>query len=776
MTRKKSSASGLLIFFLCVLIGLVTKYYLIALAAVAVALIAWLINKSASSEKKAITPVESKAIGSIRVTISRGPYFPGFVAKSTDGNRFWIPPGQSVKISGIDIGDMIYVGEGLESVAGGQPEPALIDPKLQISGQKGDYRVRHLSYWPSYWGASPEARAAYLRWLGSGRADPEADIGYVFLYFYGIERRTLHEAKIDTKARAEIPYLIKEVERLLRIYQDSGSFQSYGGSLVDLLTTQDGIGALFEKSPPELLTRRGISLKHKLGIAQCAAAGSALPAEWAYVWLVGDPNTYLRTPASRCPEEFRKLFSHYYNNRYGSGMILPQNRTRLSLQHRTASPTFPYHGNELRKDFNLPDVSVLAGPINELRNLGDQCCGELERYSRIVGKDSAAANAFNAIIELPLVLWPDKYRQSLDQLCRAVSDNNGPYVIKFGELVSHFPEWRETNRQSILAFCRILEESQIGIEPDIRCGGTVPLSDSAVALFKCEKKGTAPLQGKGYIAATLTVRLAASVMFADGDASEVEKNLLKRQVAAWPNLINPERTRLAAYLTLLLLAPPKLTGIKKQISELDAVKREAIANFLCTIAQADAVVEAKEIKALGKIFNTLGLDQKLLYSKIHQAATEPITVVPPLSGTVGYEIPRPAAEDIKPRIMLDAERVAVLQRDSERVSQILGEVFSQKPCEPEEYIPPGDDSTSADGSDASLMGLNIEQSSFLKVLLTRTQWSRSELEEIAGDRKILLDGAIEDINDKSFALFNKPLLEGEDPIFLDAEIIIEVQK
>lgn len=776
MTRKKSSASGLFIFFFCVLIALLAKYYLIVLAVVAIALIAWIINKSSGSETKTISPDESEAIGPIRVTISSGPYFPDFIAKSTDGNQFWIPPGESVRINGVDIGDMIYVGQGLESVAGGRPEPALIDPELQISSETGDYHVRHLSYWPSYWGASPEARAAYLNWLGSGRADPEADIGYVFLYFYGIERRTLHEAKINTKALAEIPYLIEEGERLLRIYRDSGSFQSYAGSLVDLLTTQDGIGKLFEKSPPELLARRGLSFKHKLGIAQCAAASNPLPAEWAYDWLMGDPNTYLRTPASRCPEEFRKLFFHRYNSRYGSGMILPQNKTRLSLQHRTASPTFPYHSNELRKDFDLPDVSILAGPINELRKLGDQCCGELERYSRIVGKDSATANTFNAIAELPLVLWPDNYRQSLDQLYRAVLDNDGPYVITFGELVSYFPEWRETNKQSILASCRILEESHIGIEPDLRCGGPAPLSDSTVALFTCEKKGTAPLQGKRYIAAALTVRLAASVMFADGDASEIEKNLLKRQVAAWPNLIDPERTRLAAYLTLLLLTPPKLTGLKKQISELDAVGREAIANFLCTIAQADAVIDAKEMKALEKIFSTLGLDQKLLYSKVHQAATEPITVVHPASEIVGYEIPRPVAEGIKPSIMLNAERVALLQEDSERVSQILGEIFAQEPCEPEEYVHPGEDSTSADGKGASLIGLNIEQSSFLKVLMTRTQWSRNELEEIADDRKILLDGAIEDINEKAFALFNRALLEGEDPIVLDHEVVIEVQK
>ena len=40
-----------------------------------------------------------------------------------------------------------------------------------------------MGYWPSYSSISPEARAAYLGWLSTGKSDPQADIGYVFLYF-----------------------------------------------------------------------------------------------------------------------------------------------------------------------------------------------------------------------------------------------------------------------------------------------------------------------------------------------------------------------------------------------------------------------------------------------------------------------------------------------------------------------------------------------------------------------------------------------------------------
>jgi hypothetical protein len=52
-----------------------------------------------------------------------------------------------------------------------------------------------MGYWPLYSGIDPASRAAYLHWLTGGRKAPEAYIGYVFLFFYGIERRVLVDAQ-----------------------------------------------------------------------------------------------------------------------------------------------------------------------------------------------------------------------------------------------------------------------------------------------------------------------------------------------------------------------------------------------------------------------------------------------------------------------------------------------------------------------------------------------------------------------------------------------------
>ena len=86
-----------------------------------------------------------------------------------------------------------------------------------------------MDYWPSYSNLAPASRTAYLEWLAAGRPGG-AHIGYVFLFFYGIERRVLFDATYIDEAHTDIPALIDEVERLIDLYQDNSSFQGYAGN------------------------------------------------------------------------------------------------------------------------------------------------------------------------------------------------------------------------------------------------------------------------------------------------------------------------------------------------------------------------------------------------------------------------------------------------------------------------------------------------------------------------------------------------------------------
>src|SRR6266508_3965722 len=119
-------------------------------------------------------------------------------------DSYWLPTGQPVTVGGYMIsGGQVYVGRGLPAVSGDwQPEPALIDPGLPVYSRNPDWAGAGLSYWPSYGEIPPASRAAYLAWLADGRRHPAVPIGYVFLFFYGLERRLLADAQQSTAARA----------------------------------------------------------------------------------------------------------------------------------------------------------------------------------------------------------------------------------------------------------------------------------------------------------------------------------------------------------------------------------------------------------------------------------------------------------------------------------------------------------------------------------------------------------------------------------------------
>ncbi len=59
-------------------------------------------------------------------------------------------------------------------------------------------------------------------------------------------------------------------------------------------------------------------------------------------------------------------------------------------------------------------------------------------------------------------------------------------------------------------------------------------------------------------------------------------------------------------------------------------------------------------------------------------------------------------------------------------------------------------------------------------LAKRASWPRAEVEELAAERDLLVDGALEALNNAAFELCDAPLSEGDNPIEIDAEVAEEM--
>jgi len=68
-------------------------------------------------------------------------------------------------------------------------EPSLISTKIPIDPTRSVNSKESIGYYPSYAGLSPEQRYEYLKWLCDISKD--VDIGYVFIFYYGLERHLI---------------------------------------------------------------------------------------------------------------------------------------------------------------------------------------------------------------------------------------------------------------------------------------------------------------------------------------------------------------------------------------------------------------------------------------------------------------------------------------------------------------------------------------------------------------------------------------------------------
>nr|WP_322786570.1 TerB N-terminal domain-containing protein [Advenella kashmirensis] len=683
------------------------------------------------------------------------------VAPQNYSQTKWIPAGETVIIAGISIpGGLLYVGRTLLT-ASRNNDPALIDPSKPVA-KYGNYAERQMGYWPSYSEISPIARRAYLNWLADGRMDPAADIGYVFLFLYGLERRAILDASKEDAAKADWPIIAVELRRLLGIYgEKSGSFRNYAGSLLDWVSVSECPEKAYLKPIPSFPKTYELPLYIRVALGQTAVDKVPVPAPLALVWVKLDPTIYLRTPATRCPEEFDRIFVCRYYETFGEGLILPKNRTRLKMVHRPASAGF--HGyNDVSLTFgDIPDVTALTAPINKLQKVVETATKDLEPFSRYVGKNPNDRYSLEGLVLLPVKLWPESTQEILFALKKRM--DNGVVTMSFQDLLASLGARATFTRDRTLALLRALESLNIGVEPDVLGGAKQPKPDEDVVLFAVSSAGATDRSAPAYQVAVLTLDLASGVAAADGQFNIEEMDHLEKQVQTWTHLTPYHISRLLAHLHLLRKTQISLSVLKKKIEPLNPSAKEAIAAFMATVAQSDGHISPTEVKMLEKVYRVLGIEAAKMFTDVHAVAAG----AKPALITV--------AEVERTGFKLDPARIAALQKDTEVVSALLSGIFNENNLDEPESMEEESESEVESISPSGLLGLDEAHSALARLLLSRPEWTRSELGDAAGDLDLMIDGAIETLNEAAFDKYDVPFTEGETLVIVNPELLEKIE-
>lgn len=648
MAKKKYSLGGwLVIIFLLFLGAAHPDFFAIFFMGV---IVYWVIKKFVVNSTQA-SPRVSGTVSEADIDVE-WQRSPARLGRSRVADDLWISPAQPVTIGKFTIPDgMIYVGRNLPSVADYRGvEPALIDPSLKVASKNPDSQVFPISYWPSYSDIPPTSRLAYLEWLALGRNDPQINVGYVFLFFYGLERRLLFEAQSSPFAKVQAPTIISEVQRLLSIYGDNNSFRNYASSFVGIAQILFGENRAYEYEPTYHSGGGEYPLELRLALSQLVADGKPIPAKWALAWYLGSPETRLRTPANRCQNEFRQLFQIRYEGAYGEGLLLKPNKTKLKLEYRPASVSFGGSVNIPAGD--LPEVTRLKRPLNQLVDIAEDCCNELDPYSRWLAKNADKPKSLAGMALLPDELLSDQPSGEMTSLVDRLNGflaEQSQSIVEGAEIMSLWPSAKpdRMTKKETTGFVQFLEKSGFGLEPDVRFGG-VSISDAInVVLFRLpENHAVTP--SSEYKAAVVLVRLAAAVATADGSVDKSEEEHLQDHLETSLDLSHGERVRLTAFWKWLVDKKPGLAGLKKRLEKLDVDSKGVLANFAVGVAGADGVIDPREVKTVRSIYKLLDMDPEQVYSDIHAMtaevsppATEPVTVRTAKQGPAGFTVPQP---------------------------------------------------------------------------------------------------------------------------------------
>ncbi len=668
----------------------------------------------------------------------------------------WLTRGESIQIQNHTLSHgLIYVGEGINS-----EEHYALNPSL--SAKAGNSTPADVAgYCFSYLALNPEQRWRYLDWLADGSSSP-IDSGLGMLYFYGLERRVLDiiQGNVSNPPAHELQGLLEEVHRLGNLFQAvSGSVTQCCLRLSDFATASASDGTSVPVLPDIWAKTYELPFIMRYGLGCFMRDGRPVPVEWALRWAYVEPTIYLRTPASRCPQEFEAAFTVTYRERFGDGLIVPANKTKLKLVYQ---PGWPMHLEpgvkcELR---GIPDVAALTGPQHTLKALVEQSTAAIDGYSRYVGRN-AKAGTFEALLNLRLRFWPVTEKDRWQKFSSVFVDTMEP--MTYAALLQELGCIGDSALVKIADIVRNLDRALVGFEPDVIAGSRRPKPSEMIVLFRLTSDSDSDRTTNEYKRASLTVSLSACIALADGHASEEEAAAVEAMIASWQHLHVDLRTRLRAQYRLQVRQETSLASFRSRFSSLTPAGRMELALALSSLATVDGNIAAAEVKLLEQVYRALGLEPHLLYSHLYggaqQANPSDSPVVSPSSMTYGYA--------------LDTARLAALRLETDQVSALLDGVFVEEETPntvPHQTANPVS-SLETHLQDELLPDLDPKYQRFVAELLQKPSWTRLELEVAAAKIQIMLDGALEHINEAAFDLLGEPLTEGDDPVYVQQNIL-----
>ena len=723
----------------------------------------------------------------------------------------WVPPGHSVEVMGKPLpGGMVYVGigkslGGMSAVVGKGPEPALIDISLPVDLDNPSPVFRWSPDIQGYFAVGTRVKAHYLQWLAGGRQDAEVSTGCLMLFLFGLERRVLHDAKSEPEVALELPAIARELKRLLDLHGPRHAiFASHANAFLELLRVRQhprpeaGLDVDPETfhvpgaEEPRVLPK---VLREALGWV--AVNGEVVSPGLAYAWFMQDPVFTHRSAVKHCPQQHKRLFYQRYAELFRDGLEPEGVYPKIRVSYATASPTFG-QGFQAEQLLELPDLPARAEHVSDVRAIAEYCESRLAGFARFAEANPDRPQSLETLCHLPPELWPPRWRRPFENLAEEAGKGRNLPCLTFSQLVSWLPK-PSIGGPDVDLYRTALQGWGLGLET----GDTDVTDYSKVIVYPLPPTGTGGRVLKGeFELASIAYRLLLFVVKTDNAAPFNEYVAVKEKLSLWVELTEAERAKLGANLAWLLANPKgMLEGALIPLQGLGAKPKARIVEFLLNVSDAMGVEGLTLARMLARTNSKAPVTPASTRQRHH---LEPVTVRTPGRKREAFAIPAnpeppvtPVAPEPPPRpvITLDMSRIAKLKEESAEVGAMLGAIFTETPesaptplaavtsaVADSEAALAGKPSETAQTSTPTgggtiserVMGLDAKHSQLARQLCEKPSWSREEALALCASLGLLLDGALERINEASFDAYDDPLVDGDDVLEINSEIASEI--
>lgn len=639
-----------------------------------------------------------------------------------------------------------------------------------------------MGYWPWYSRVDAGHRYEYLSWLASGRTRLPPCEGYLFLYFYGIERRLL----VD---EADREWGLREIVRLRRLDEarmgttNGRSFRQYSAGLLwyEIARTPEFFDqkaldlamSLTERWTPELLTAP---------LAWLASKGQPLPAAMARRIAASDPSAQRSVVLKRVTAEFEELFDTRYRETFGGeGMTLRVSKRSAWHTYRPASGGLSEMRCEVANPLGIPSQ------FKKLPDIWNSCIADLRRLSRVAASVGDRALTVEAWEAMPLELRADVDHPLADRVTAVLADvaptaadddGDGASAAalvpagRFADMmgIERRPKLTATQSKNLAA---TIEFTGYGLVPDARVSPIRYGWDELVAVVPgLDDDDIEPTR---FNAAACVLRLGLSIALADGEADQVELRMLTDHIDAVFDLSPEEQQRLAALRDLLLKTGSDIASVARKIEEsVPPDARRKVGRLLVVIAASTNSIDRNERGALRKAFRALGLPPELLEETIAEVAPESDEAevrVRPASRIRDAGEPIPSGV---PSFRLNHEAISSIMSETREVSLMLAAAMGAADAEAagQPAIEPVVAATEASVSVAEVAGPGARYQPLFIALIERNRWDRQDADGIARSHGLMLDAGVESINDWAYDALGAPLIEdGGDELILDRSLL-----